>query len=71
MVVWLKPCKSRSLPGAYTETLQLLELGGFFFGELEYRDTRPGANGRGFPAIRAAAHEAISYASTGGFTLGR
>ncbi len=31
MVVWLKPCKSRSLPGAFTETLQLTELGGFFF----------------------------------------
>ena len=31
MVVWLKPCKSRSLPGAYTETLQLSELEGFFF----------------------------------------
>lgn len=31
MVVWLKPCKSRSLPGAFTETLQPNGLGGFFF----------------------------------------
>ena len=33
IAVWSHPipCKSRSLPGAYTETLQLCELGGFFF----------------------------------------
>ena len=65
MVVWLKPCKSRSLPGAFTETLQPSGLGGFFFSGHEIRlaaelvrmELRPWhrALGASAPGCRAAA----------------